>query len=423
MCTLKEEDRWAMLETTAYAIESCYDVIVIGAGLAGVMAAVAMLRSGVRVLLLDANEIYPHSFKAEKLGNDHSRQFRRLGMLDAILPAATPIRELLEAHHGTRVLRKPVEHYGIAYHDLINALRRNLPSAIALKIGKVRRIETGPDRQRLTLDDGQSIEARLLVLASGRWHNLFSQLGLRRTTVSHMHSLSFGFSVASTRANDFDFDEMTYWGDPGSEDLPYATFFRIGDGMRVNAFAYWNAGDERTHAFLEDPSGVLQRRMPGLADAVGPFEHVGRAESCPLHLEATEGHLQPGLVVVGDAFGTVCPAAGTGVVKALNDVECLCDELVPNWLSTPGMGLEKISQFYSHPRKTACDRSGMRMSMRMRKTAVDNGWRWRLRRQARSFKRSLSAMRARHRQKSTPSEQPLGRVAERVEPHPKPVHH
>ena len=99
--------------------------------------------------------------------------------------------------------------------------------------------------------------------------------------------------------------------------------------------------------------------------------------------------------MIGDAFGTVCPAAGTGVVKALNDTELLCGEFIPRWLSTPGMGAEKISQFYNCPQKQKCDRETLKVSIVARRTAVDRGLHWRVRRTARLLKRSANALRIR----------------------------
>jgi len=56
------------------------------------------------------------------------------------------------------------------------------------------------------------------------------------------------------------------------------------------------------------------------------------------------------LVVIGDAFQSVCPATGTGLTRVLTDVDVLCNECIPDWLATPGMGPEKIDRFYTQAR-------------------------------------------------------------------------
>jgi hypothetical protein len=59
--------------------------------------------------------------------------------------------------------------------------------------------------------------------------------------------------------------------------------------------------------------------------------------------------LARGSVLVGDAFASSCPAAGTGSNKVFTDVERLCNIYIPRWLATDSMGEEKISAFYDDP--------------------------------------------------------------------------
>ena len=54
----------------------------------------------------------------------------------------------------------------------------------------------------------------------------------------------------------------------------------------------------------------------------------------PADLSVNDNVLQPGVVLVGDAFSTSCPAAGTGTTKVFNDVQLLCNKFIPRWLAT-----------------------------------------------------------------------------------------
>ena len=62
-------------------------------------------------------------------------------------------------------------------------------------VGRVAEIEAGQDRQRITLSDGRSVEARLIVLATGMGGGLRRQLGIERRTLFEKHSLTFGFGI------------------------------------------------------------------------------------------------------------------------------------------------------------------------------------------------------------------------------------
>jgi 2-polyprenyl-6-methoxyphenol hydroxylase-like FAD-dependent oxidoreductase len=73
-------------------------------------------------------------------------------------------------------------------------------------------------------------------------------------------------------------------------------------------------------------------------------------------LEQIDKPVMDGLVFIGDAYQTSCPAAGTGIGRSLNDVESLCGYL-PEWLSSPGMAAEKVARFYADPKKQAADKA------------------------------------------------------------------
>jgi hypothetical protein len=116
------------------------------------------------------------------------------------------------------------------------------------------------------------------------------------------------------------------------------------------------------------------RKITGRAEVVGPVKIR------PADLYVTQGYLQPGVVLVGDAFGTSCPAAGTGTSKVFTDVERLCNVHIPRWLATPGMGVDKIATFYSDPVKIACDRFSFNKAFALRSLSIDQGLMWRARR-------------------------------------------
>jgi len=86
--------------------------------------------------------------------------------------------------------------------------------------------------------------------------------------------------------------------------------------------------------------------MPGLKQMMGEFRVSRPVKIRPADLYVTEGHIQPGIVLVGDAFSTSCPAAGTGTTKVFTDVERLCNVYIPRWLASEGMDSRKIAEFY-----------------------------------------------------------------------------
>jgi 2-polyprenyl-6-methoxyphenol hydroxylase-like FAD-dependent oxidoreductase len=95
----------------------------------------------------------------------------------------------------------------------------------------------------------------------------------------------------------------------------------------------------------------------------------------PADLYRAEGYQLPGLVLIGDAFQSVCPTTGTGVSKVLTDVDVLC-ECIPEWFKTHEMGIDKLACFYEHPRKIACDRWSLEGALYTRAFSIAPSFRW-----------------------------------------------
>ena len=127
--------------------------------------------------------------------------------------------------------------------------------------------------------------------------------------------------------------------------------------------------------------------MPRLQRMMGEFKVSGPIKIRPADLCTTSGHLQPGIVLVGDAFSTSCPAAGTGTTKVFTDVGRLCNVYIPQWLATEGMDARKIAQFYDDAEKRDCEARCLAKAYHLRSLSLDNGLSWRARRWARFLAR------------------------------------
>jgi 2-polyprenyl-6-methoxyphenol hydroxylase-like FAD-dependent oxidoreductase len=95
-----------------------------------------------------------------------------------------------------------------------------------------------------------------------------------------------------------------------------------------------------------------------------------------MDLYASDGFRRPGVVLIGDAFQTACPAAGKGLTRALTDVERLCTVHIPQWLMTPDMAVEKINAFYDDPVKQACDAQATHTAHYRRALTTGTELRW-----------------------------------------------
>jgi len=131
------------------------------------------------------------------------------------------------------------------------------------------------------------------------------------------------------------------------------------------------------------PQSWFTPALPRLRRITGEFEIPGDIKIRPADLCVSSGYLQPGVVLVGDAFETTCPVTGTGTDKVFTDVERLCNVHIPAWLATEGMDTDKIAAFYDDPVKKACDAWSSAKAYDFRSVSIDNGLYWRAQRWAR----------------------------------------
>ncbi|MBV8754948.1 MAG: FAD-dependent monooxygenase [Hyphomicrobiales bacterium] len=356
------------------------DVAIAGGGLAGATVAAMLGRAGLEVTLVDPHPTYQFDFRSEKLAGEQLHLLRRTGLADAVLPAATAVDELWIARFGRIVERhrNHGDHYGILYDSLVNAMRAAVPPRAFVR-AKVAAVSTGADRQTLVLANGEKIGARLLVLATGLNNGLRRMLGISRAELSPCHSISIGFDVVPA-GGCFPFPALTYYPERASERISYLTLFPVGAAMRANLFIYREPRDPWIKRLRDQPCETLFAAMPGLRKLTGDFAVAGDINIRPVDLVAAQGYRQPGVVLVGDAFATSCPAAGTGVNKVLTDVERLCNVHVPPWFATPGMSAEKITAFYDDPVKRACDADSAARAFYVRSISIDAGILWQARR-------------------------------------------
>jgi 2-polyprenyl-6-methoxyphenol hydroxylase-like FAD-dependent oxidoreductase len=330
--------------------------------------------------VIDPHTVYPPDFRCEKIDGGQLRTLRKTGLADAVTRAATFDGSAWVARFGRLVDKRPGDQHGILYDRLVNTIRGEIPPSVPFLHAKVTDIATSDDRQRLTVSNGEEISARLVVLANGLNVALRHKLGLEREELSKCHSIMLGFDLEPVDRPAFDFRAMTYYAEQPTDRTAYITLFPIGAAMRANLCVYREMDDPWLSRFRAAPEEALRALMPNLEKITGEFAVRGFVKIRPADLYVTAGYRQPGVVLVGDAFATSCPAAGTGAGKVFTDVERLCNVHIPRWLASDGMGVDKIAAFYDDPVKQASDIHSATKAYYLRSLSIEPGLPWQARR-------------------------------------------
>lgn len=352
------------------------DVIVIGAGVGGTTTAHALGQRGMKVVLLDAKDPCAPCFKAEKMWPGNLEIFEKYGLKEAALSIATPIHSVCEARGGRLLTTLKTGEYGMYYQDLVNVLRRKgFPPSVEFRVARVTDVTRSADLQRVTLGNGDVIEARLVVFVPGGGSPMASKLGLDRRVIREGQSTAFGFDVARADGTPFPFESLTYMSSGTYARMGYCTFFPVGHVMRANMFVFRSAKDEWVRRMIKEPHDTLVDALPGLDKVLGAFTVPSKVETVGIDLWRIENASDlDGMVVLGDAYQGVCPSTGTGFDKVLGDVDVLCSNHVAKWFETDGMSRYKIASFYSDPRKQQIDRYSLQKAHYERWAATSTAW-------------------------------------------------
>jgi 2-polyprenyl-6-methoxyphenol hydroxylase-like FAD-dependent oxidoreductase len=343
------------------------DIAIVGGGLAGSTAAAMLGRAGYDAVLIDPHRKYPPDFRCEKLDDSQVEVLRRTGLAEPVLAAATHDREVWIARYGRVVDRRPSDQQGILYDDLVNTVRAAIPPSTKFICAKVVDIGSSAEAQSLSLSTGEDVSARLVIIANGLNTGVRDRLGLRKKVLSPAHSVTIGFDIARRGgAAAFPFRALTYYPERPTDGMAYLTLFPIGFKLRANLMTYRDPRDLWLRAFRESPEATLLSVMPRLRPLLGEFEISRPVKIRPADLYQTQNHVRKGLVLVGDAFATSCPAAGTGAGKVFTDVERLCNVHIPRWLGLGDVSAERIAEFYADPVKQRCDRLSIRKAYSLR---------------------------------------------------------
>jgi 2-polyprenyl-6-methoxyphenol hydroxylase-like FAD-dependent oxidoreductase len=317
-----------------------YDVVIVGAGIAGGALAAVLARRGDRVLLLEKTTEHKDRVRGEYLQPWGVLELAKLGLLDRVLAAGANIitRNIPYDEHATpaeaesrmrrfdTIFEEVPGCLGFSHPRTCDLLSRMAVEAGATLIRGIRDLQVEPDaspRIAFTVD-GVSHEYRpsLLVGADGRGSQVGKQAGIVMSE-DEPHHLFAGLLVEGSFGWPADTVSI---GNAG--DYNYFVIPQGGDRARLYL------GFERANASRFAGASGGQHFLDAFSFPIFPstVQFANCKPAGPVHTFANQDYwaetpVAPGVVLVGDAAGFNDPLGGQGLSIALRDVRLVSELL------------------------------------------------------------------------------------------------
>ncbi len=346
-----------------------FDVVIIGAGIAGASLAVALSGAGLSIALVEA----------QALGTTALPQANGLCDFDPRVSALTPrSREFLQRqgvwdaiaayrhcayHHmtvwdaeGTGQIEfdraevgAPELGYIVENRAIVHALRANLARAADITVLSPVALQSctrlASSRMSLVLEGGELLEADLLVAADGALSRVREMMGFRCREWDYGHR-----AIVATIEVERPHQETAWQRFLPSG--PLALLPLPGDEAHHYCSIVWSLQEDLVDAVLAlDDEAFCAELERASESRLGAVLGSSRRFAHPLRQRHALDYVQPGVALVADAAHTIHPLAGQGINMGLQDVAVLAEEIVAGHHSGTSAGQLALLRRYQRRRK------------------------------------------------------------------------
>ena len=321
------------------------DVIIVGAGMAGMTLALALVSGGLRPLLIDPQtfdaQLAPEFFgRSSAIAYSSFRLWKAIGVGEALVSKAQNIEQILVTDGRTpgaangaaspfflrfdsteiadRSDGEPLG-YMLENRSIRAALAQAVMDAAIPVVAPATVVSASVDGAgaEVTLGDGRVLRAPLVVGAEGR-HSIIRQAA-KIGTVGWDYAQS-GVVATVAMAKPHEGVAHEYFLPSG----PFAILPLTGN----RASLVWTEKTDRAEALRSARPEVFEAHLRRrFGDFLGAIEVLGPRFVYPLSLQLAEDMAAPRLVLMGDAAHGVHPIAGQGLNLGLKDAAALAEVL------------------------------------------------------------------------------------------------
>ncbi len=328
-------------------------VAVIGGGASGLVAALALASGGLAVKLVAPSRAPDPRTTA--LMDGSVRALQTLGLWDALRPNASPLRVMRLIDDTGRLLRAPevefraseLEMDGFAWNFENEPLLAALDEAVAGEpriqriAASARQVVDGPERARVELDDGASIDVALVAAADGRNSPSRRAAGIEMR-VRDYPQVAVTATLAHSRPHgDVSTEFHTKTGPFTLVPLP---------GERSSVVCVVSAAEAEELAALEPEAfaRVMERKAHSI---LGRMSLVSPRGHFPLSQRTAERFARGRIALIGEAAHIIPPIGAQGLNLGIRDAATLAELASDAVRAGEDIGSASVTDAYERRRR------------------------------------------------------------------------
>ncbi|MBT7397769.1 MAG: UbiH/UbiF/VisC/COQ6 family ubiquinone biosynthesis hydroxylase [Hellea sp.] len=327
-----------------------FDIVVVGAGLVGLTAALACAKKGAKVCILDQKK---PNIKEDKRASAISASsfvlLKKLGVTDFLVGNIQAIDKILIS--DSRVGRKNkfnlkfqnLNHANYKGYMIDNSILKNALLKTVKKIDgitikapvKILKTSTNSSKIKINLDNNSIIDASLLVAADGKNSNFRKSADIS-VRFTHYRQSAIVTTIGHEFVHNGSAHQFFFPGGPLA--LLPLTKNRSSIVWSDSSLASDAAMSLNDSDFIDE----LSHRINGL---LGKIKLLGPRQIFPLNLQMANRYTAKRLVLVGDAAHSIHPIAGQGLNLGLRDAAALADNVALSIRENIDLGSEVIQEY------------------------------------------------------------------------------